>query len=244
MKLNLQEQTVAEIVSEHYRAAEVFRRYGIDFCCGGQARVAEVCARKGIDPARLQAELEAALSEKAEGSPDFRSWSASLLADYIEERHHTYVRDKLPMLRQYSEKVARVHGHAHPEVIRLARMVEELANELEQHLLKEERVLFPYVRQLVRARKGEAELVPPPFGSVQNPLSVMRHEHDHAGELMKQMRTLTNDFTPPEYACNTWRVLYQLLDEFERDLHLHVHLENNLLFPKAEALEKELLAAP
>jgi len=244
MELNLQEQTVAEIVSENYRVAEVFRRYGIDFCCGGQARVADVCARKGVDVGQLQAELEAALSEKTEGTPDFRNWSASLLADYIEERHHTYVREKLPMLLQYSEKVAKVHGHAHPEVVRLAGMVRELASELEQHLMKEERILFPYVRQLARAAKGEGAVMAPPFGTVENPIRVMRHEHDHAGELMRQMRALTDDFTPPEYACNTWRVLYQLLDEFERDLHMHVHIENNLLFPKAEALEKEWTTTP
>ncbi len=242
--MDLSRKTVAEIVGENYRAAEVFRRYGIDFCCGGQAKVADVCARKGIDLGRLQTELHEALNQPPEPSMDFKSWSLPLLTNYIEERHHTYVRNKVPMLLQYSEKVAKVHGQAHPEVVQLAHMVEELASELMAHLRKEEQVLFPYVRQLAQAEKEGRMLSAPPFGSVKQPIRVMEHEHDRAGELMKEMRALTNGFQPPEYACNTWRVLYQLLDEFERDLHMHVHLENNLLFPKVEALEKALVTTP
>ncbi len=241
MEIDLENQTVAQIVGAHYRTAEVFRRYGIDFCCGGQAKVADVCRRKGIDLAQLQAELEDVLEQPLAPQEDFASWSPKLLIDYIEERHHTYVRQKLPLLLQYSKKVAKVHGHGHPEVIALAKWISALADELEAHLEKEERELFPYVRQLVQAyREGQAS---PAVSSdhLEHPLAAMRAEHEHAGSLMQKMRQLTDGFTPPEYACNTWRVLYQLLEEFERDLHQHVHLENNLLFPKAASLAQALV---
>ncbi|RMH76286.1 MAG: iron-sulfur cluster repair di-iron protein, partial [Calditrichaeota bacterium] len=154
----------------------------------------------------------------------------------------TYVRESIPLLREYTAKVARVHGDAHPEMVEIARCFEELAQEMEQHMMKEEQVLFPYIKQMVVAEKQGRLLPPPPFGTVQNPIRMMEMEHDRAGELMKQIRKLSRDFSPPEDACNTYRVTYHKLEEFEADLHQHVHLENNILFPGAIALEEKLQA--
>ncbi|GIV61772.1 MAG: iron-sulfur cluster repair di-iron protein [Rhodothermaceae bacterium] len=235
-------RTVGDVVAEDYRRAAIFKRFGIDFCCGGGLTVEAACERKGID---YQEVAQALLAFDSAGSgttePDPRSWSPDFLCDYIVNVHHRYVREHLPTLVQFSHKVARVHGKDHPELIEMADLVEALREDLQQHMMKEEQVLFPYVKALVAARIQEVPVNPPPFGSVRNPIRVMEHEHDRAGELMKHLRTLSDNFTPPEHACNTYRALFALLEAFEADLHRHVHLENNILFPEAARLEQELI---
>ncbi|RMF29307.1 MAG: iron-sulfur cluster repair di-iron protein [Bacteroidetes bacterium] len=237
---DLAHRTVAETVARDYRTAEIFRKYGIDFCCGGKRSIEEVCRSKGIEVERLLDELRQLQSGNPQPDHDYQSWSPTFLADYIVQVHHNYVRSKLPMLRQYSEKVARVHGEANPETRLIAAYVQELEEEMTAHMQKEEMILFPYVRHLEQTRERGKRPFPPPFGTVQNPIRVMEQEHDHAGALMRKMRELSAGFRPPDHACNTYRVLYSLLEEFEKDLHKHVHLENNILFPKAIALEEEL----
>ena len=237
-------RTVGEWVAADYRTASIFREFGIDFCCGGKRTLAEVCRQKGIDLAAL----EQALSEPKSGGETpalpFNEWDLPFLIDYIVNVHHRYVLDKLPQIEQYADKVATVHGEAHPETRKIAGQWKAVSSELTAHLQKEERILFPYLTELCRVRDDKEAAAVPPFQTAANPIRVMEAEHDAAGELLHELRRLSDDFTPPDGACNTYRVLYALLAEFEADLHQHVHLENNLLFPKALALEQELFRKP
>ena len=236
----IQTKTVGDLVAKDYRAAGVFKQYGIDFCCGGKKTVAEVCNQKGVPLAELEDKL-VRLEERPSGQRlQFNEWALPFLIDYIINIHHTYVQEKLPQLLEYSRKVARVHGHAYPETVTIAGKLELLAEELFAHLRKEELILFPYVKEMWKAKEAGETVAAPPFHSAQNPIRVMEHEHESAGSTMAEIRQLSNGFTPPEGACNTYRVLYALLQEFEEDLHQHVHLENNILFPHAVELEGAL----
>lgn len=234
----MEEKTIGEMVAEDYRKAEIFKRNGIDFCCGGKKTVLEVCRQKGIDPGTIARELQA-LDERADvsGTPDVRSWPLPLLMDYIVQIHHQYIRETAPRIVEYARKVARVHGHAWPENIEIVRIFTMVQQELDSHMMKEEQVLFPYIRRLAEASKNGQDLPHAPFGSVANPIGMMESEHEEAGEALREIRALSHDYTPPEGACNTYRVLYSLLEEFENDLHRHVHLENNILHPRALELE-------
>lgn len=234
------ERKVGEIVAEDYRTAGVFKRFGLDFCCGGGKPVAEVCEQKGVDIDTLLDELKAATSE-GDDSHNYNEWSPELLVDYIEQRHHRFVRNKLPEIETYAKKVAKVHGRRHEELNEILHEFIMLKDELLNHLEKEERMLFPYIKELVkRAENGEKTEQRPSFGAVENPVRMMEIEHDEAGESMAKIQRLSNNFTPPEDACATYRVLFQNLEGFQDDLHKHVHLENNILFPKALELENRL----
>ncbi|MFM8450745.1 MAG: iron-sulfur cluster repair di-iron protein [Haliscomenobacter sp.] len=232
-------QTVGSVVAEDYRTAVVFKQYGIDFCCGGGRSLEETCRSKGIAVEEVQEKLESVQQlEKQPDRLDFADWSLVLLSTYIEEKHHRYVRQVLPGISEFALKVARVHGQRHPETVEIWTCWQALAEELSAHLRKEEQVLFPYVRLLESTNPPAA-----PFGSVANPIAMMTQEHESAGALMENIRVLSSHFSPPEDACVTYRVLYQLLAEFESDLHQHIHLENNLLFPKALAQQQQVFAA-
>jgi regulator of cell morphogenesis and NO signaling len=228
---------VGEIVAEDYRTAGVFKKYGIDFCCGGGRTLDEACKRGEVAVEELVNALEETAATAPGGGMNFNDWDTNFLIDFIVNKHHLYVREKLPELTAYADKVARVHGERHPETLDVARMWRDLADELSSHLEKEERVLFPYIKQQVRAQKTATPAPVAPFGTVQNPIRMMEVEHDVAGEIMRQINELTGGFTPPEDACMTYRVLYANLREFEENLHEHVHLENNILFPRAVAME-------
>lgn len=235
--------TVGEMVVADYRKAEVFRKYGIDYCCGGKKPLEEVCRKKGIDPQAVQKELDALDLLPDEEQHQFGEWTLDTLADYIVEKHHKYVAESLPILYELTAKVARVHGERHPELAEIARLFDEVAVELQMHMHKEERMLFPYISKMA-ANLREGNPVPfPVFGSVENPIRMMEAEHESAGGNMEEIRRLSDDYTPPLDACTSYRVLFAKLNEFEQDLHQHVHLENNILFPRAVALEKECLAS-
>lgn len=238
----LANRTIGDLVAEDYRRATVFKQHGIDFCCGGGKTLEAACAKKGVALGDMQRALEAAEEKSAPESMRPAAWSPDFLADYIVNEHHTYVRESIPILGEFTQKVARVHGNGNPEVIEIARRFEEVAREMSQHMMKEEKVLFPHIKELATATKTHRDPAKPAFGTVRNPIQMMEHEHDQAGALMREIRRLSGNFTPPEHACATWRVSYAKLEEFEDDLHRHVHLENNILFPKAAALEDELTA--
>ena len=232
-------KTVAEYVTENIKTAHIFKKYGIDFCCGGGITVERACEKNKVNQSDLEKEL-AEVDVIKDIIEDYDKWELDFLMIYIENVHHTYIRESLPIISQYVNKVAKVHGHHYSEVIEINQLFHEVANELIAHLQKEEQILFPYIKQLVQAKKEGTNRVTPPFGTVNNPIKMMEYEHDSAGNIFKQITKLSNNYTPPEGACNTFRALYAKLDEFEQDLHTHIHLENNILHPKAILLEKSL----
>jgi regulator of cell morphogenesis and NO signaling len=240
--LNLnEEKTVSDIVTQNIKTAHVFKKQGSDFCCGGGITVQQACEKNNVNYEQLMSELTS-VEKPTNQEEDFDAYELDQLLDFIINNHHVYVRESLPILTQYVNKVARVHGHHYNELLTVKDIFLQVKEELESHLLKEENILFPYVRTLVEANKQEVRTVQPPFGTVQNPVRMMEIEHDNAGDAFKAIARLTNNYTPPEGACNTFRALYAKLEEFEQDLHQHVHLENNILHPKAIVLEKAVNA--
>ncbi len=242
-KLNLKKEplTIGELVTEDFRKAEVFSKYGLDFCCGGAKSLKEACKEKGIDEKEVATALTEVESKAKNRQQDFNSWDLDFLVDYILNIHHKYVKDSVIMLYDVSEKVANVHSENHPEVIRIAALFETIAKELDTHIQKEETILFPYIKKLAVAKRENTGMEPSPFGSVENPIRTLETEHVAVGGSMDEINRLSNGYATPEDACSSYRALYAKLDEFEQDLHRHIHLENNILFPKAIQLEKELL---
>lgn len=236
---NLKEKTVAELVSENIKTAHVFKKYGIDFCCGGGVSVAKACEKKGVDIDALSADI-AAIGNNTVASQNYNSWELDFLSDYIINTHHVYVSENIPLILQYAEKVARVHGDASPELHRILDLFGMVAAELQSHMQKEEQILFPYIQQIVQSKKTGSALNMPPFGSAKNPIRMMEMEHEMAGDLLKEIAELSNHYTTPDWACNTYKALFAKLEEFEDDLHQHVHLENNILFPKAIQMEESI----
>jgi len=222
------ERTVGEVVAEDYRRAAVFQRYGIDFCCGGGRTVRAACERAGAEYEALARALSAAAERDAapEGSSDPRSWELGALADHIVREHHGYVREVLPVLRQFTAKVARVHGARHHELNEIRMLVDELALEMERHMEEEETILFPRIATLTSPANSE---------DLPGVIVPLEDDHDRAGAAMARIRELSGGFRPPVDACTTYRATYAKLEEFEADLHRHVHLENNVLFPRARA---------
>lgn len=233
--------SIGELVASDYRKAEVFSKFGLDFCCGGKKSIKEACEEKGLDTVEVERALKAVEDEPQSNETDVSNWELDFLADYIVNTHHKYVENALPMLDEFSSKVARVHGNSHPEVVLIAEHYNLVANELRAHMPKEEQILFPYIKEMVAAKKQGTDLNPAGFGSIANPIKMMEDEHTSAGENMEKIRDLSSDFTLPEDACSSYGVLFGKLEEFEKDLHRHIHLENNVLFKKAIELEKELL---
>lgn len=238
--IQLQKKPIGELVREDYRTAEVLSRWKLDYCCGGKRNLEDACNREGANVEEVTRALELVLAQPAGRTMDYNSWTTPFLIDHIEQVHHQYVRKSLPVLVATAQKVALRHGKEYPYLETVFLEVKALSQELESHLTKEENILFPYIRQLVIAQARGQKVLKPPFGTVNNPIQMMESEHTDAGDSFSHIRTLTGDLVPPEAACTSWRVLYAQLLEFEADLHTHIHLENNLLFPRAIQLEKEM----
>lgn len=238
----MKSRTIGSFVAEDFRTAAVFTKYGIDFCCKGGRTLEEVCEKKAINQGQLTAELAQTLQQQTSNSIDFRQWPLDLLADYIEKTHHRYVEEKIPVLLQFLNKLSKVHGERHPELVEINELFTGCAQELSQHLKKEELVLFPFVRKMVSATITGQPVETPHFGTVENPVAMMMHEHDGEGERFRKIAALSDNYTPPADACNTYKVTYAMLKEFEEDLHKHIHLENNILFPSAIVLEQQFSA--
>lgn len=239
--MKIQENNIiGELVAQDYRVASVFKKYGIDFCCQGNRTIQDACETKSINTSSVLADLNQANKTSTEGTIDYQSWPLDLLVDYIEKKHHRYVEDKTQEIKPYLDKICRVHGDRHPELIEINKLFNGAAEELAAHMKKEELVLFPFVRKMIKAKQENTKQEAPHFGTVENPIQMMMHEHNTEGERFRKIENLSNNYTPPEDACNTYRVTFALLKEFEADLHLHIHLENNILFPKAIELEKQL----
>lgn len=236
------ETRVADVAADNPATIRIFQRFAIDFCCGGKRPLAEVCAEKQMSFEELRTALAAA------GEPDRTEMPAAdaklaELVHFIVGKYHADLRVELPRLSQMAAKVLDAHGAKHPDVLpALATTLRGLREELESHMMKEERVLFPYVERLEALAAEGKGLKASPFGSIQAPIGMMEHEHESAGQALARMRELTAGYTPPADACNTFRGLYSGLADLEKALHEHIHLENNVLFPRAARLEAELTA--
>jgi len=228
-------ETVGAVVARDYRAAAVLEKYGIDFCCGGNIPLAEACRDKGVDPEALRLELEQAAARPLDRSQNYDAWALPFLADYIVNTHHVYLRENIPTISAYARKIAQVHGAGHPEVVEIAGIFDKLSAEMTLHLQKEEEQLFPAIKKLVSLEK-QGEAAAGDVEELRKVLAELSHEHDEVGAAVHEIRRLAGNYTVPGDVCNTFMVTYQKLREFEDDLHKHVHLENNILFPKAGRL--------
>ncbi|HNR07862.1 MAG TPA: iron-sulfur cluster repair di-iron protein [Saprospiraceae bacterium] len=230
-----QDETLGQIAAKDLRKAEVFKKYGLDFCCGGKKTVKQACAEKGLDVTRIEQELQQADKLPTAQALPYQEWSLAFLSDYIINTHHLYVKKSLPELEAYAIKVAAVHGGNHPELAEIKALVQDLKAEMTTHMAKEEKIVFPYIKNL----EGVASRGVAVFDSITQPVHQMEIEHESAGLLLEKIRQLSHDYQAPQDACGSYRMLYSMLEAFENDLHLHVHLENNILFPKSIELEKK-----
>ncbi|HXK60342.1 MAG TPA: iron-sulfur cluster repair di-iron protein [Acidobacteriota bacterium] len=226
--------TVGELAASVNGAVRLFERLQIDYCCGGKRPLEEVCREKNLGVDEVVAALQTINDvQPAGGDRDWTAASLSELAQHIVTRHHAFVRREIPRITALLTKICEVHGERRPEFLKVREHWDELTAELDHHLTKEERILFPYIEQLENASRGSGEQVPAPFGSVRYPIQMMMNEHDSAGHLLATMQGLLTDRS----GCNTCLEFFRSLDGFEKDLHQHIHLENNILFPRAERLE-------
>jgi regulator of cell morphogenesis and NO signaling len=233
-------ETIGDLVAKDYRKAQVFKKYGIDFCCGGKKTVSEVCEKKGIDQTELEKDLARAEQQTTDSEHDFQKWDIGFLSDYIVNTHHQYVKDNTSFILEMAQKVARVHGANHPELVKVAEVFGRIAHDLTLHMVKEEKILFPRIKDLAYYKKVGATIPADDFGMVSTPIQVMESEHEQAGEDFEEIRALTANYQLPSDACRSYTILFNKLEEYENDLHRHVHLENNILFPKSIQTEKEL----
>jgi regulator of cell morphogenesis and NO signaling len=231
---------VGQWVAQRPATSRVFENFGIDYCCGGRVPLEQACAERSIDPNDVLAQL-ASVGDTQEARNE--SWSHASLAalcDHIEQTHHAWLKTELPRLSAMIDKVVRAHGDKHPEMIQVQQVFADLRAELEPHMFKEERILFPAIRRLEQA--GERTTLP--FGKIENPIRMMEYEHDNAGQCLHQLRDLTADYRVPSHVCNTYRAMLDGLHDLEQDMHVHIHKENSILFPRAVLLEESLLAGP
>ena len=224
--------TVGEIVALDFRTASVFKNNRIDFCCGGKKSLKATCLELGIDKEKVEYELQAMAATPPNPGQEFKSWSPSFLCDYIMNTHHRYVLKTLPDLLTYTQKIAAVHGMHHPELVEVAALFTKINSELLQHLRKEEEVLFPAIKRVIEYNDAESKAI------IVSEISRMTEEHEFAGGAMDRINQITDHYKLPEDSCGTYQVTFKLLEQFEDDLHIHVHLENNILYPDALKLTK------
>ncbi|WP_419867986.1 iron-sulfur cluster repair di-iron protein [Chryseobacterium sp. CT-SW4] len=236
--MNTKTDFIGDIVAKDFRTAAIFKNHGIDFCCKGGRTIEEACSTKKLDAEQIYKEIEN-LPKNGGDSIDFNSWPLDLLSDYVEKTHHRYIEEKTPVIKAFLDKLCKVHGERHPELFEIRDLFFASAQDLGAHLKKEELILFPFIKNMIKAQIDGSDLLRPGFGTVENPVNMMKHEHTVEGERLRKIGELTNEYTPPADACNTYRVTFAMLEEFENDLHKHIHLENNILFPKSIKLEKE-----
>lgn len=232
------EKTIGQLVAENPAAARIFEQAGIDYCCGGQRSLEEACAKAKMSCAEVADLLEQAAAQRTSADRDWLAAGQADLVEHIVNTHHAYVRSEMPRLEALLVKVRGVHGENHPELAQIAGIFREVAQEMTMHMMKEEQILFPYIVDLEKAAQGKGRAPIPMFGTVQNPVRMMMQEHDSAAGNLRRIRELSGGYTPPAGACASYGVLYEALAAFEADLHQHVHLENNILFPRAIEMEE------
>jgi len=230
-------QTVREIAVENPATVRVFESLGIDYCCGGRRPLTDACAEANVPVERLLEMLRSAGQGAPEDAQPWKDAPLAELAEHIVTRHHGYIRKETPRIEALLEKVTMRHGSGHPELLTVKELFAAMSQELLTHAMKEEQVLFPHIERMEKAAVAGEPAPAAFFGSVRNPIARMLADHDDAGELTARIRKITDNYRLPEGACPTYRALFDGLAEFERDLHQHVHLENNILFPRALQLE-------
>ncbi len=231
--------TLAEIVTQYPATANVFEQHHLDFCCGGKKTLHATCNEKGIDQSVIGEELQNEIDHLRNDSPasDAAAKDLPALVDFIITHHHAYVKKMIPVIHAHGEKVVMVHGKNHPELAEIFKHFAQLETEMTMHMSKEESVLFPYIKLMNNVRGTGV----PTFGTIKNPIAMMEDEHAQAGNLLEHIQEATHNYSAPPDACITYQLYFSELQDFQKDLHQHVHLENNILFPKAIALEKELM---
>lgn len=234
-------ETIGEIVAKDLRKSEVFKKYGIDFCCGGKKTVKQVCEEQGLDYQQVLADLQEPIEGPATGANmNYEDWALDFLADFVVNTHHSYVRKYLPEIKQYAAKVAQVHGPQHPELHEVNSLFLQVDQEMTEHMVEEEEVLFSTIKKIVEAQKNNTQYennTGKTFGEL---VRETEEEHDSVGRAMERIRKITDNYTLPSDACTSYSLLFQMLEEFESDLFIHIHLENNVLFVKAEEIEASL----
>lgn len=235
----LESLTLSQIVNRNYKTAAVFEKHKLDFCCKGKRSVGEACNEAGLNNEEVISDLKNILTESSAPAMSPDAWGLDFLIDYILNAHHTYVKGMLPIIDAHMNRVLSKHGKNHPEIRELAKIFSILEKDLRQHMMKEEEILFPYIKRLTAVKEKNSKYEPPYFGSVRNPIAMMEAEHSSAGNDFEEIKNITDSYSLPEDACNGFRILYLELREFEEDLHKHIHLENNILFPKSIELESE-----
>jgi regulator of cell morphogenesis and NO signaling len=231
------ETKVKDIALSNPAATQILEDAGLDYCCGGGKSLHEACLHADVPAEEI---LNRLCENSKDISPEEANWTSALLGDltrHIRERHHRYAREAIVRVQTLLEKVGAKHGENHPEITDIQRLFTEVGREMIMHMRKEEQILFPYIDALEKATSAHSSVEPPFFQTVRNPIHAMMKEHDAAGELVKQIRNASSEYTAPADACTSYKALYQDLREFERDLHQHVHLENNILFPRAVEME-------
>ena len=229
-----------EVALNNPAATRVFEKLGIDYCCGGDKSLEQACGEANLQIQQVLDSLELAVTSN-DSHGQGKDWLTEPLANliaHINNTHHKYTREEIARLLPLVAKVCSVHGDKHRELLETREKFRALAQELSTHMMKEEMVLFPYIERMEEAVIAGEPILPPPFGTVNNPVAMMMHEHDSAGNLLRSMRELSDGYQAPAGACVTYKTLYSALAEFERDLHQHIHLENNILFPRAIEMER------
>lgn len=239
-------KTVGEVALENPSATSVFEKCRIDYCCGGERTLSAACRDAGADVDEVLVMLEGAAREQPRGgeAEDFQAMTLAEVIRHILGTHHAYARREMEHIAPLLERVCAAHGDRHEELGRIRALFTELCADVEPHMTKEERILFPYI--LALEESAGRKVAPPfaPFGSVENPIRMMLHEHDTAGQILRELRAASNDYFVPEDVCTSYRLLFRALEDFEQDLHRHIHLENNLLFPRAVKLESAARPVP
>lgn len=240
MNSSLSNLTLAQIVNNNHQAASVFEKYHLDFCCKGKRSLEQACAEQQLPVKQVAEELENIFTNDNNEVFDFDKMDLAQLVDYILQTHHAYVKSEMPQIYAYLQKVSSKHGERHPELYKIFEIFAAVKEEMEGHMKKEELVLFPRIKELQKLTDNENAQLQLNIGYLQSPITVMEQEHDHAGNLLNDIRVFSNNYTPPQDACTTYRLSFAALKAFELDLHQHVHLENNILFPKAISVFKKV----
>ncbi|MBK9148498.1 MAG: iron-sulfur cluster repair di-iron protein [Flavobacteriales bacterium] len=240
---DLTQRTIGSIVADDYRTAAVFSAQGIDFCCKGGRSLEEACRAKGLDQKVLESEIRQAINRDHGKGDEVKHWPLARLIEHIERVHHRYVESRIATILQFLDKLCRVHGERHPELFAIQREFTECAGAMAAHMKKEELILLPFINQLEKAQLHGTQPPMPGFGTVDNPIAMMEQEHHAEGERFGRISELSNGYQNPPDGCATYSAAMAMLMEFEEDLHRHIHLENNILFPRAQTLEREMRTA-